>query len=269
VAAAARVIGILRAALLMGVVMRIEAQARWLEGELHSGVSLVAAIGVVQDPFTSGPATTATLRLRQQLGADFAITGELPAARVSLEDGRSGRAIGHPWIGAEHRPARGPQFEAGIRLALWSPTSQEGSLAFAYGQLVDFDRNEAWRTQTWSARAMVHLGRVPVHGVFVTARGGLTGTVHRQGGDGELLLHYGARIGTAHQQWLGWVGLTGQGQVTESEASLAHRTSHQAEAVVGTRGPRWRTQVALKGIVDAPLREAAPVVVELQLAVAW
>jgi hypothetical protein len=244
----------------------VAAQSLWPDLPSRSTLSALTTIGVLDDHFAHTPAITLALRGRGSLGDGLMLVGELPFAHVRLQNGLTARSVGNPYLGLAFAPESGATFELGARFSLWPPTSQDRAFAHGYGQFLDFDRREAWLIRTWSVRAMAHLGRIPERGGFVTARlGGVGVMVGGSGGDGELLLHYGARAGIVTHHWIGWVGIIGEGFLTEWEGSIGDRTTHQAELSVTTRGERWRMAFGLRRFVAEAFDSSIPVIVQLSL----
>lgn len=238
----------------------LAAQRTWLDPLPGNSIGLVTTAAVFDDNITESPAFTGAIRVRSALANDLTLTLELPFARASQQGGLSGSAVGNPWFGIEHNTQSGMQLEIGVRVSVWSPTTQSRSMAFGYGQLLDFDRREAWFVRTSSLRAGAQVGRIPARGAFATVRFGLLGlVVGGGGGDGELLIHYGARAGFANEHLLGWVGVIGQGILTESGSDVGDRTVHQAEAGVTTRGSRYRLEASLRRFVAESFAATIPV----------
>jgi hypothetical protein len=255
--------------LILGVgAIPLEAQRTWLDPMPRSAVALVTALGVFDDNLTESPAATMAFRGSRTLAGGLTLNIEVPVAHVRMLSGLSGTSVGNPWAGMEFDPGSAMQLEVGARLNLWPPSDQSGALAQAYGQLLDFDRREAWLSGSWAVRAMAHFGRVPGTGPFVTTRIGLVGMVAGGGGgDGELLAHYGGRVGVASPKWLGWLGIVGQGLVTES-GELADRTQHQAEVAVATRGVRWQVALSVRRYVAETFGSSVPLIGQLALVAA-
>jgi hypothetical protein len=250
--------------LLLAHAAPLGAQRNWLDPMAGHSVSVSATFGAFDDNITDSPVATLAVRGRYQLARNATLTAELPVARAVLRSGLSGTAVGNPWLGVEHAPLQGVRVELGARLNLWTPGAQEESLAFAYGQLVDFDRREAWLPRTWALRAMVHMGSVPQRGAFVTAKLGAVGLAESgSGADGELLVRYGARAGVAAAGWTAWLGVIGQGLATEDTGTLADRTTHQAELAVSTRGTAWRWELAMRRYVAETFGSSIPLIVQL------
>jgi hypothetical protein len=256
------------ALILAAVAPPLEAQRTWLDPMPGSAVALVTTLGVFDDHLTESPAATVALRGSRALAGGLTLNIELPVARVRMASGLSGTSVGNPWVGMEIDPGSAMQLEVGARLNLWPPGDQPEALAQAYGQLLDFDRREAWFSQSWAVRAMAHVGRVPGTGPFATTRLGLVGMVAGGGGgDGELLAHYGGRVGVARPKWLGWFGIVGQGRVTES-GDLADRTQHQAEVAVATRGVRWQVALSVRRYLAENFGSSVPLIGQLAVVAA-
>lgn len=238
-------------------------QRTWLDSTASSGMSALVALGVFDDNVTTSPVATLALRGRHGIGDGLVITGEVPFAHARQESGLSGSAVGVPWIGLEHGGER-MRFEIGARIALWSPSSQESALPYAYGQLLDFDRWEAWFAKTSSVRAAMEAGRLPSTGSFATARVGLTGLVSTgSGGDGELFADYQGRAGIAGGRLMAWVGILGHGVVTTTEGGLGERTLHQVEAGLRTRGGRLQWEASLRRFIGEDFASSLPVVIRV------
>lgn len=244
----------------------VAGQQRWRDETPGHAAQLALAIAAFDDNITASPVVTLAARARYALGDKLALTAELPMARAELEAGLSGTAVGNPWIGIQHRAANGLQLELGARLSLWSPTTQQQSLPFGYGQLVDFDRREAWFVRASAVRAVVHFGQLPAQGSFVNVKAGLLGfAVSGGGGDGELLALYGGRAGIVSGRWLAWLGVIGQGIVTESGLGLSDRTMHQGEVAVATRVHRWQLELAMRRFVGESFASNMPFVAHLSM----
>ena len=245
------------------------AQRSWLDPIASNGIGIAATLGVFDDNITNSPAGTIALRGRYRFPGRVTLTAEVPVARVQLLNGLSGTAVGNPWLGAEHSPAAGVELELGVRMNLWTPRTQAQSMAFAYGQLLDLDRHEAWFVRTWALRAMMHLGRLPERGAFVTAKLGAAGmVVSGSGADGELRVHYGARVGMASPGVAGWIGVVGQGLATEDTGNLADRTTHLAEVAVATRGSAWRVELTMRRYVAETFGSSIPLLMHLMVVAA-
>lgn len=241
-------------------------QRTWLDATAASGVSALMAIGVFDDNVTRSPVATLALRGRHGIGDGVVITAELPLAHARQQGGLRGSAAGVPWIGLEHGGDR-IRFEIGARIALWSPKSQESLLPYAYGQLLDFDRWEAWFARTSSVRAAMEIGRLPSTGSFATARIGLTGLVSTgSGGDGELFADYQGRAGIAGGRVMAWVGILGHGVVTTTDGGLGDRTLHQVEAGLRARGGWLQWEASLRRFVGEDFASSMPVVLRVGVA---
>jgi hypothetical protein len=88
------------------------------------------------------------------------------------------------------------------------------------------------------------------------------------GGDGELFLHYGGRAGIATRGWLGWLGVIGQGVVTESGGSFGDRTLHQAELGLATRNSSLGFELALRRFVAEAFSSSVPVILRIAVTAA-
>lgn len=250
-------------ALLSCAVAPVAAQQRWLDANPGHAAEVALALAAFDDNITDSPAITIAVRGRLALRDNLAITAELPGARAEQQAGLSGTAVGNPWVGLQYTPAQGMQLELGARLNLWPPTTQRRSLPFGYGQLVDFDRREAWFANASAVRAVAHVGRLPSRGRFVTVKAGLAGfAVSGGGGDGELLAHYGGRAGVVSGRWVTWIGVIGQGIVTESDLSIADRTIHQAELAVATHVQGWHVELGLRRFVAEWFGSSVPIIVQ-------
>lgn len=244
------------------------AQQRWLDAGVAHTIGLSVSAAVFDDQVTASPVLTLALRGRYALADNLVVTTELPFAHAAQQAGLSGTRMGNPWVGLEHRPASGLQFELGARLNIWPPRTQRHALPFGYGQLVDFDRREAWSANASAVRAMVHFGHVPAAGSFATAKAGLVGfAASGSGGDGELLAHYGGRAGVVSGKWVAWLGVIGQGIVTDSESSLADRTVHQAEIAVAVRRPGRSLELALRRFVGESFGSNIPLIAQVTVSV--
>jgi hypothetical protein len=250
--------------LLITMAAPVAAQRTWLDSLPGSSLGIVTALAAFDDNVTESPAATMAIQGRYAVADDLALTVELPFAHARLRGGLSGTAAGNPWIGLEHVRPSGLRLELGARINLWPPSSQETVLPFAYGQIIDFDRWEAWFVRASSVRATAHFGRLPADGTFATARLGLAGIASGgAGGDGELFLHYGGRGGIASTRWLGWVGVLGQGIVTESSGSFGERTLHQVELGVASRSEGLGVEVALRRFVAEDFVGSVPIVLRV------
>jgi hypothetical protein len=245
-------------------VVPLAAQRTWLDPLPASSISLVTALGAFDDNVTASPVVTFAIRGRHQVGDGLTMTVEVPFSHARLQSGVSGSKAGNPWIGLEHLAGSGVRLELGIRVSLWPPSSQAGSLPFGYGRILDFDRWEAWFERTSTVRATAHFGPLPTEGTFANGRVGLAGmSSGGTGGDGELFLHYGGRAGIATRGWLGWVGIIGQGVVTESEGSFGDRTLHQAELGLATRNSRLGFELALRRFVAEQFGSSVPIILRV------
>ena len=242
----------------------LAAQRTWLDPLPARTIGLVTTLAAFDDRVTASPVATFAVRGRHGLGDAVAVGFELPFAHARQANGLSGWAIGNPWVGIEMAATASVTVEFGARINLWSPDTQRGLLPWPYGQVLDFDRWEAWFVRSSSVRAVAHLGVAPPAGPFATARLGVTGfSVGGGGGDGELFLDYGARAGLASSGWLGWLGLLGHGLVTEAEGSLADRTTHQLELAATTRGDEVRLEVGLRRYLGESFGSSVPLIARL------
>jgi hypothetical protein len=253
---------------LLAITSPASAQRRWLDPIGGHGIGMAFTLGTFDDNITDSPASTYALRGRYRVPGSVTLTAEVPLARAKLLSGLSGTAVGNPWLGLEYAPSRGVQLEFGVRMNLWTPDTQPQSLAYAYGQWLDFDRREAWFVRTWALRAMAHVGRMPQRGGFVTGRIGAAGlAVSGSGADGELLVHYGARAGFAAPRWAGWLGIGGQGLATENTGSVADRTTHQVEATLATRGAPWDVEFTIRRFVSESFGSSIPLTAQFTVVV--
>jgi hypothetical protein len=256
----------LTACLLLALAPAASGQRNWLDPMPGSGAALLTSIGFFDDNVTDSPITSVAVRGRYAMPGNVTIVAELPAVRAQLLNGFSGTSVGNPWVGLEFGSSSAMQFEFGARLSLWSPHTQDRALAQSYGHWLDFDRREAWYERTWAIRAMAHFGQVPAEGGFVTAKLGAAGlAMGATGADGELVLRYGGRAGFATAHWIGWVGINGEGLVTEATGSVADRTLHQGEVAIATRGTRWRFEMALHRFVGETFASSMPVVIRVMM----
>jgi len=232
---------------LLACPMALPAQRLWLDPAPDASLEVAAAVGVFGEGSAAFPTGTFAIRGRFPAGDGLTTTVELPLAVAKLSDGPSGMAIGNPWLGLEVPTADNLVLEFGVRLAAWSPKTRETALPWAFGPALDFDRWEAWFTQTSSLRFGAQIGRLPESGPFFIAKIG--GAVIHNSGGADLLANYAGRAGIVSQSGTLSLAVIGHGFVTNAEGSFGDRTVHQVElrAVLGSG--RLRPEVAIRKYV--------------------
>jgi hypothetical protein len=202
----------------------------------------------------------------------LAITAALPFSRVS-ESGSflsspTSTAFGNPWIGIEAIAEPDVTVEAGIRPGITSESSTgESAQSMAFD--VDFDRFEAWLPKWTSARAMAHVGRIPVQGTFVTGTFGGTLFLPSGGGGSVVYANYGVRLGVRDAHTLTSLTLTGRVGISHGgmlAGSLNSNVNQVALIVEGASGT-FRPRLSIGSYVNESLREFTKAIVTVGAAV--
>src|SRR5512134_1719055 len=88
-------------------------------------------------------------RVRAPVSVSVAVVGELPFARLGVDDiDVSGTILGNPYVGVEFVGVDGFEAGVGLRIPLGSEGGDLGSVGAIFAALADFDRFEAWIEKT-------------------------------------------------------------------------------------------------------------------------
>ena len=230
------------------------AQSLWIDPYRRAGFEVSVARPAPTEglDFLSG---AARLAASVPLGFSSVIHLELPVARMAadgLGGGASQTRIGAPYVGiGSADTAAKVQFQFGVRFAPWD--SDQGGASFL-GVATDPERFESFGANLVAPRAAVQFGGRGRSGLVTQVRIGGTGLfgTGEAAGDPELLVDYGARVGSETSRGFLYADFSGRLVATES-GSLGERTIHY----VGVSGG-----VALGGItptaeVRVPLDESS------------
>lgn len=215
------------------------AQSVWMDRSHPKAISLE-----LMRPFKTGftvPSFAIFLTARVPAGERRFLLAEMPLVHAAFDrtrDSFTSTTVGNPFIGFEFWQANNIRFlEVGFRLPVAKEYGSSG-LSPVYGLVTDFDRFEAFTTQTLTLSGMFNrIHRLPVandsSGVgTVRFRVGPSILIHTDRGafkdDNEVLLNYSVLWGGKHR-WRRLAtafGLTGRMILTE-EGTPAERTIHQ------------------------------------------
>jgi hypothetical protein len=237
----------------------LRAQRTWLVPLPDRGASLEIATGLYEQDVTNGFTATITPGLRFPIGGGIILTGELPISRASVRPGfigadRSATFIGNPWIGLELPLRSAGRLELGVRPGLHRAEDQAEASAVFFGTVTEYDRFEAWLGKATSVRSVVHLGRLPTAGAFVTARvGGSLLIPDGTGADPEVVANYGVRGGLVRNGTMFYAAVTGRALVTSTGGSIEDRTVHQLGVGLEALSGQVRPQIGARIFLDAEL----------------
>lgn len=203
------------------------AQSLWVDPHRRGGFELSVA-RVAPTEGLAFPSGAARLAASVPLGFNSVIHLELPMARMALDGpggGYSETRIGAPYVGiGSADSAARVQFQFGVRFAPWD--ADQGG-ASALGAATDPERFESFGANIVAPRAAVQFGGRSQSGLVTQIRLGGTG-LFRTGeaaGDPELLVDYGARVGSETSRGFVYADLSGRLVATQS-GSLGERTIH-------------------------------------------
>lgn len=237
----------------------LAAQRTWLVPLPDRGASLEIATGLYERDVTNGFTATITPGVRFPVGGGMILTGELPISQASVRPGfiganRSATFIGNPWIGLEMPLRAAGRLEVGVRPGLREADEAAEFSAASFGVITEYDRFEAWLGKATSVRGVVHLGRLPSEGAFVTARvGGSLLIPSGTGGDPEVLANYGLRAGLVRRGTMFYAALTGRALVTSQQGTIEERSVHQLGVGLESLRGQVRPQVGARIFLDADL----------------
>ncbi len=230
------------------------AQSLWIDPYRRGGFEFSVARPAPSEglAFLSG---AARLAASLPLGFSSVIHLELPVARMALDGpggGYSETRIGAPYVGiGSADTAARVQFQFGVRFAPWDSDEAGASLL---GVATDPERFESFAANIVAPRGAVQFGGRGRSGLVTQVRIGGTAMfgTGEAAGDPELLVDYGARLGSETARGFVYADLSGRLVATES-GSLGERTIHY----VGVSGG-----VSLGGItptaeVRVPLDESS------------
>jgi hypothetical protein len=246
-------------ALLLAVASPLTAQRTWLVPLPDRGASLEIATGLYDRDVTNGFTATIIPGVRLPIGGGIILTGELPISQASVRPGfiganRSATFIGNPWLGVEMPLRSAGRLELGVRPGLRRADDPAEAAAVGFGVITEYDRFEAWLGKTTSVRGVVHLGRLPAEGAFVTARvGGSLLIPDGTGADPELFLNYGVRAGMVRSGTMFFAAVTGRGLLTGAGAPLDDLTVHQVGLGLESLRGQVRPQLGARIFLDAEL----------------
>lgn len=237
----------------------LTAQRTWLVPLPDRGASLEIATGLYEQDATNGFTATITPGVRFPIGGGIILTGELPISRASVRPGfigadRTATFIGNPWIGLEMPLQSAARLELGVRPGMHRAEDQAEASAVFFGTVTEYDRFEAWLGKATSVRGVVHLGRLPAEGAFVTARvGGSLLIPDGTGLDPEVLANYGVRAGLVRRGTMFYAAITGRALVTSVQGTIEDRTVHQLGVGLESLSGQVRPQIGARIFLDAEL----------------
>jgi hypothetical protein len=237
----------------------LSAQRTWLVPLPDRGASVEISTGLYERDVTNGLTAVITPGVRFPIGGGIILTGELPISQASVRPGflganRTATFIGNPWIGVEMPLRSAGRLELGVRPGMHRADNQaEGSAVF-FGTITEYDRAEAWLGKATSVRGVVHLGRLPTAGAFVTARvGGSLLIPDGTGLDPEVLANYGVRAGLVRSGTMFYAAITGRALVTSIQGTIEDRTVHQLGIGLEALSGQVRPQIGARVFLDAEL----------------
>ncbi len=245
---------------LVAVVPTLAAQRTWLVPQPDRAAGIELSTGFYENDVTSGFTAAFTPSVRFPVGGGILATAELPISRASVRPNflggdQSATVIGNPWLGLELPVAGTGRLEVGVRPGLRDITGDAEQSAALFGTITEYDRAEAWTGKTTTVRGMLHLGRVPAEGAFVTGRVGATTFIPSgTGGDVEVLANYGLRAGFVARSTLFYAAVTGRALMTSESGSVADRSVHQlgigVEALDGDVRPHLGVRIFVDELVN-------------------
>ncbi len=247
-------------------------QRTWLVPLPDRGASLEIATGLYERDVTNGFTATITPGVRFPIGGGIILTGELPISRASVRPGfigasRSATFIGNPWVGLEMPLRNAGRLELGVRPGLHRAEDQAEASAAFFGRITEYDRAEAWIGKVTTVRGVVHIGRLPTAGAFVTARvGGSLLIPDGTGLDPEVLANYGVRAGLVRNGTMFYAAVTGRALVTSIQGTIEERTVHQLGVGLEALRCQVRPQIGARVFLDAELENVNAI---LTAGVSW
>lgn len=177
-------------------------------------------------------------------------------ARIVATSGNGGSMLGNPYVGVEFlKPDRTPELSLGVRLLAADnafPTTQ------ATGFYGDFDRFESVITRAFIVTAAGY--HEPFHsenGAFARIRFGATfyhPTGGGVGGENEMYLNYGLRIGRETPAVRVSAEVTGRWLLSANDASFAEATVHQGAVTASFLSGAVRPYVGFRIPIDEDLK---------------
>jgi hypothetical protein len=141
-----------------------------------------------------------------------------------------------------------------VRPGLRRADDQAEASAVGFGVITEYDRFEAWLGKATSVRGVLHLGRLPTEGAFVTARvGGSVLIPDGTGADPEVLANYGVRAGLVRKGTMFYAAITGRALVTSVQGTVEDRTVHQLGVGLEALRGQVRPQLGARIFLDAEL----------------
>ncbi len=252
--------------LLLGAmgISRAVAQSYWSDDRERTVIRFEAVHGFFDGGGFKFPTGTLLFEGSTQAGRSFRVDFDLPFSVVRLEgtpglvEGGTHAKLGNPYIGLRfHKEGRAFTGQVGVRLPLEGDFDSANDLvAFGAAILVDPDRLEAYIPKTMTFKAAGEYRKVSPGGLLLGAKFGGSLLKDTEGGDPELFLDYGGRIGYEGSGVRATAGLTGRLLVTES-GSFDERSQHTvhfgADLARGTVRPGVLLRVPLD---DNPLQTA-------------
>lgn len=236
------------------------AQRTWLVPLPDRGAAIEAATAFYEEDLTSGLTLTLVPSVRFPVGGGIVATADLPISRASVRPGFLGASttatiIGNPWLGIELPLANAGRLELGLRPGLVQPDDAAEAAAAQFGAITEYDRFEMWSGKTTTARGVVHLGRLPAQGPFLSVRVGASVFVPSgTGGDTEVLANYGLRGGVIAGRAMYSIAMTGRALVTSQTGSVADRSVHQValgiESLEGQVRPHLQARIFVDEYTD-------------------
>lgn len=231
------------------------AQSLWVDPSSRGGLefSLARAQPSQGQKLLSGAARVA---LSVPLGTSSLIHLELPLARFAADGpfgSESESRVGAPYVGIASADAeRQVQFQFGVRFAPWSA---DQDLASIMGFVTDPERFESFGANFVAPRGAVQFGGRAASGLLTQARIGATALfgTGEFSGDPELMLDYGARVGSQTARGFVFADLSGR-LIATASGSLGDRSMHFVGAsgglVLGGITPTAEVRLPLDGELE-------------------
>ena len=207
-----------------------------------------------------------------RLSKDLRFEAELPIAHGSFDQPvGSGFQVGNPYIGLAIGRA---DSKLSVRVGLRAPTASEpndvgGLAALATGLIVDITRFEAFVPKVLTARTSLEFNERKAAGLVLGARVAPAMLVSTEGGDPELYIDYGGRIGYQSGQVLATLAIAGRLLATESDLSLGERTIHSLIGSLELRPGRVRPTASFRLPLDSDERDVIHGVIGIGVTITW
>lgn len=210
-------------------------------------------------------------RVRAPVSVSVAVVGELPFARLGVDDiDVSGTILGNPYVGVEFVGVDGFEAGVGLRIPLGSEGGDLGSVGAIFAALADFDRFEAWIEKTAAFKGRVgYCSRSPTGFQGCGGVGMMAYKPRFNDANSETEVFADYRFNAAYREARLAVGaeFTGRYFVSASGAEVGQRTFHQLAFGMGAGlGRVWPT-LAIRIPLDDNLKAAFSTVLELGVVV--